>query len=409
MKIWLKFLIGSALGLVLGIFLSPSDNLVGSVSSVVLSVGRYALAPLVLFSFAVSLFELKSDRLLASFAMKSIVVILSSTVILVLVALVSVSVAPPTEIFKIRGVSDTVATGAGSVDLGTALKEVFPANLFAVFASPEGYLLPICVLAAFLGFLFTQDKSVAKPLLPIFDATSRIFYHLNSIIVEFLEIGMIALGANSMLNIRRIGESPAFVEYVSHLLIDAGVVVLIVYPGILYLITRKNPFKWIYASLAPMLAAAFSGDHRFALSSAIKTTKENLIVRRRVGSLGIPLMSLFARGGTALVSTVSFIFLFNTYSKMGISADEVLFTLGSAILASILLWAVPGGNARFAMAFLLGNFSALDGKGIVYLEPVIFVALAVAAVLDVLTASLGTFLVARWMGMAGEREARFFA
>jgi Na+/H+-dicarboxylate symporter len=409
MKIWLKFLIGSALGLVLGIFVSPSDGFVGSISSVVLNIGRYALAPLVLFSFAVSLYELKSDKLLASFAAKAALVVIGSTVILVLVALVSVTIAPPAEIFKIRGVSDAAAGGAGSVDIAAAIKEAFPANLFAVFASPENYMMPICVLAAFLGFLFTQDKSVAKPLLPIFDAASRIFYHLNSIIVEFLEIGMIALGANSMLSIKRIGESPAFAEYVGHLLIDAGVVVLVVYPGIIYLITRKNPYKWIYACLAPMLAAAFSGDHRFALSSAIKATKENLMVRRRVGSLGVPLMSLFARGGTALVSTVSFIFLFNTYSKMGISADEVLLTLGSASLASALLWAVPGGNARFAMAFLLSNFSALDGKGIVYLEPVIFVALAVAALLDTLTASLGTFLVARWMGLAGDREARFFA
>ena len=67
MKLWMRILIGSVVGIVLGLYLplAGGDTLgvIGRITEIVISIGRYALFPLVFFGVAIGVFELRSDRI----------------------------------------------------------------------------------------------------------------------------------------------------------------------------------------------------------------------------------------------------------------------------------------------------------------------------------------------------------
>jgi len=96
MKIWIKLLLGSLIGLALALFLPATvQGVLDAVSDVLLGIGRYAIFPLVFFSVGVGVSELRQEkRLLRVYA--SIVKYLAvAAAVLVLIGVVSVLIFPP--------------------------------------------------------------------------------------------------------------------------------------------------------------------------------------------------------------------------------------------------------------------------------------------------------------------------
>lgn len=407
MKIWLKFLVGGAVGLLLGFVIPPreSQQAVEFIARLVVSLGRYALMPMLFFSVAIAVYELREDKQLLPALARTGAAGLATTVGMALVGIVSVLIATPG---KIEGTPKGQVQDS-ALGIGPFLTQVFPDNLFSVFLSPNGFLLPLLFLGVLVGVLFSQDRAISKPLLPVFDSLSRIFYHISSLFIELLGIGIIALGAWTMTRFRSAENLASYGQLFSILAIDSVLVVFGLLPLALYFFGgRKNPYKWLYASLAPAIAGFFSGDANLALSVALKHGKESFGVRRRINTLSMPLLGVLARGGTAMVTAVSFVFILNTYSRMGVSLDQMFWILGASVLASFLLGPFPGSGAVVAVSALCQTFGRGYEQGFIYLQPVAFVLLAFSAMLDVLVASLCNYWVAKGAGMQAEKETRFF-
>ncbi len=66
MKLWLKYLIGIGVGLVLALILPPSSvqsqATLDFIVDLVIRVGRYTLVPVLFFSVAVSAFKLRDEK-----------------------------------------------------------------------------------------------------------------------------------------------------------------------------------------------------------------------------------------------------------------------------------------------------------------------------------------------------------
>ena len=115
---------------------------------------------------------------------------------------------------------------------------------------------------------------------------SRIFYHINSFVLEVMGLGMIALTAFLVTQILSIPELQLYGELIIVLGIDSAVVLFIIYPIFLYLLGgRKNPFRWLYAVLAPLFGGLVSGDSYFSLGFMMRNGKENLGIPRSIGSI----------------------------------------------------------------------------------------------------------------------------
>ena len=147
--------------------------------------------------------------------------------------------------------------------------------------------------------------------------------------------------------------------------------------------------------LAPAIAGLVSGDGYFTLGFSIRNGKENFGIPRKIGSATFPLFALFGRAGTAMVSSVSFIVIINSYSSLGITALDLFWVILFSFLVSFTLGGVPGAGAFVALSSLCAAYGGGYEEGYLILKPVAPLLVSVAVLLDVATASFASMLVAR--------------
>ena len=413
MKIWIKLLIGIVLGVLVAVFLPVKQAAaahLGNISEVLLHIGRYAIFPLVFFSLAVGTYELRLDKRVFRVYGRIFLYLILSTAVLVLIGVVSVllfspripiitmKVPPP----QIPGFLETLFT-------------VFPQNAFNVLVGEGNILLPLVVLALVLGANLTFDRVVTRPITQLFDSLSRTFYHIISLIVEIFWVFTIFITASMVIQIFLIENLEIYGELILILALDVAVVVLGVYPGLLYLIDKKaNPYKTIYASLASALTGLVTGNAYIPVAMLVKHGREDLGIPRRVGSAVYPFFAIFGRAGTAMVAGVSFYLILNSLLPTAdIDFVKILFVLGFSFVVSFALGAVPGLGTYVAITLLCYQFDRLwPTFGLLQhykiLEPIKFILVSFGVFVDVITSFLTAYIIGKQENLASSKETRDF-
>lgn len=409
MKIWMKYLIGALLGAAIALVVPAGDAALkatlGFLFDLSIRIGRYALVPLILFSVPVAVFELNEDKEFWRVLGRIMLVLLASVAAFALIGVATASLVRPARIPLLAD----AAPSASTLDLKGLLLAVFPESLFSIFASSGSFLLPVYFFAVLLGLAFSFDKTATRPVLSLVDSLSRIFYQINSFFAEFLGVLVITATAYNVLKFR----SELRVDVYGPLLLLVGIEVLVmalgVIPAVLYFaVGKKNPYRVLYALLAPSLAALVSGDVYFPLGSLMKHAKESLGIRRRINGLVLPLAVLFGRAGTALVTTTAFIVVLSSYSGLGISVGSLAWILAAAPLLTLLLGASPGRGAMTALTALCALYGRGFENGYLIVAPIALPLVAAGAFLDTLWAGAAAVLVAKKTGQMQEKEARFY-
>jgi aerobic C4-dicarboxylate transport protein len=394
MKIWIKILIGSVIGILLGLFLPvgpKSMEIFDYLSRLFIQIGRYVLFPLAFFSLAIGTFELKRERMILSVYGRIVLYLLASAVILVVVGIVSVLIFSPQRI-PIPVAQETATRLPG---IRETLVGIFPSNLFQVFVGSGQILLPLALLAFLLGANLSFDLRVTSPVVDLLDSLTRIFYHINSLACELFGFAMIVLSAYFLMTLRQ-HELVLFKQIMIILTIDVALVVFAVYPVLLYFLSdRENPYKWLYAVIAPALAGFFSGDHYLAATLLSKHGHENLGVPRRVGSAVYPLFAVFGRAGTAMVAAAGFLLVLKSYSSLEVSFLQALWTILFTVLVSLALGSVPGLGAYVAISTLCAVYGRGIQEGYLILKPIAPLLVSFGVILDVLASAFASVLVAR--------------
>lgn len=393
MKIWIKVLLGSCIGGLLGAYLpAAGESFFRITAPLVINIGYYVLFPLVFFSLGLGVFELRKEALTLRVLGRSALYLISATLLLTIIGIASVLLLAPDRIPIIIEQESPYAV-PGFTDI---LYMIFPRNIFSLFSAAGSYLLPLYTLAFFLGLNFTFDRSITKPVVQLFDSLSRILYHANRFLVEILGLGMIILTANLFFTVRSIPEFELFGQLLLLLTIDTVLILFGVFPLILYFLSGKeNPYKWLYGIITPLLAAAVSGDINFTLGSLIHHSRENLGVSRRVGSAVLPLYALFGKAGSALVSSVAFIVILKSYSSLGVTFPAVLWVMLFVFLVSFMTGPFPGSAVFISLALLCSWYGKGIEEGYLILQPVMPLLISFGVFLDTATAAFATLLVAR--------------
>lgn len=396
MKVWLKLLLGAALGVALGLFLPlpvrAETSLLLQINDFVLSLGRYALFPLVFFSTAVALNDLQRDKKLWGTLIRSLAYMALGTLILVLVGALFILLLSPERI-PITSRRETELIFRSWND---TLGNLVPKNLFQILTGGADFLLPVYLLSFILGLHFPFDRSVTEPTVNLFDSLSRILYHLNSFIVELLGFGMIVLSAAWLTQIRLIQDVQLYLQVFAVLSLATAFVLFAVIPALLWFFGgRENPYRWIFGMMGAGLGAFFSGDSFFSLGLATRLSRENLGVPRKVGAVTLPLFAMFGRAGTALTSTIAFFIILKSYSSLEISVEQILWTITFAFLLSFALPSVPGLGAYINLSLLCSLYGRGFENGYLTLQPVLPILVSFSALLDIYVGSLASLLVTR--------------
>lgn len=408
MKIWIKYLAGIFVGIAFAL-IAPSQNeaisqTVAFLSSLTIQFGRYALYPVLFFSFTIAVYELRESKSLFRLGVSTTVIIIISSILLAVTGLLTVLIRNPSRIpIFVEGTGEIEKIG-----IIESLSQLFPSSAFETFTNSL-FILPLCIFAGFAGAGCTVDKNASKATLTLFDSLSRVSYAVMTFFVDIISIGMIALSVHWMLQFNDMIASKVYLDLIFLLIFNFFLIALVIYPLIIRLTCGKvNPYRVLYAGIAPILAAFFSGDTTMTLPILLRHANESIGIRRRISSVTMPMFSIFAHGGTALTVTISFIVILKSYSSLGIAMGDMFWLLGISILLSFLLGRFPSGGAFITLAAVCAFYGRGFETGYLILKPAAFFIGSIAAAIDALTAIMGTFLVAKQRDSLNHRDLRFF-
>ena len=404
MKVWVKLLIGSILGITLGLLAHENQRLIEALvwlEQFVLRIGRYAVIPMLVFSLTIGIYELWQDRQFWSLVLKNCLMIAGVSILVIFMGvLVTLAFSPARIPILAEEQLELIR-----LDVTRNIKDLFPYNMFNALAGDGVYLFPVCVFAFFFGIGLSQKRSYSKPVIALVDSLSHIFYNIALFFIEILGFIMIVLSCYWTIRFREALQAEIYLDLILLLGIFAVVLGFGILPMLLYFVRpRVNPWAVLYGSLGPVIAAFFSGDINFSLPVLLSHAQENLGVQRRSNAISLTLFNTFCRAGSAMAATVAFIVIFKSYSSLEITSAEILSISIRALAISFLLARHPGDGAYTALAVLCLGYGKGFEAGYLILKPLAFYLVAVGAFLDVMIASFAAYAVARISGFVDEKS-----
>lgn len=394
MKVWIKYLIGVALG-VLAAFILPTENAafanaVSFLTELFIRIGRYVVVPLLFTSAIVAVSKLRTSKLLLKTTWLTVLIIVASSLILTLVGLISILLVKLPRI----PITVDVATEAFNLNVKGLILSLFPYSGFE--AVMEGSFLLVCLIFAFIiGWESASEETTFKPVFVISDSFSNLFYNIAAFFTEIMSILCIAIVCYWTMDFRSVIEPGIYTPMIIMFLVDFIVVAGIIYPIILHFVCHDpHPYKVLFASIAPLILSFFGGDSNLVIPLANRHLRDSLGIRRRCRGFTYPLFSIFARGGSALVTTISFILIWRSYSSLSIPMTDILWIFGLSFGLSFLLGGIPSGGAFVLLTILCSKYARGFETSFLLLKPASVIICSFAALFDTLTAMVGTYIVA---------------
>lgn len=394
MKLWIKYLIGALFGAAFA-FILPLGNeqvaaAVSFVTEIVVRFGRYMVVPVVFFTAVIAFNRLRDTKMLFKTGIWTGGVIVASSLLLTVTGLLSIL------IVKLPRIPITVETVSESESLGVGdlIKSLLPYSAFETLNNGS-FILAAFFFAMLVGTASTADPVLFKPVTQLADSLSKLMYNISVIFTEFLSVGMVAVLCSWTIQFRGVLTSGVFAPLILMLLVDFIFIAGVVYPLIIrYLCHDPHPYRILYASVCSVVTAFFSGDTNLVLQLNMRHGKESLGVRRRINGVVHPLFSIFARGGSALVTAISFIVIWRSYSSLSIPFTDILWITAVSFGISFLLGGFPAGGAFVSISVLCMLYSRGFENGFLLLKPAAPIICSFAAAFDALTAIFGSYIIA---------------
>jgi len=409
MKIWVKFLIGAALGITIGFLLPDNERIFSALvwlEKLALGIGRYAVAPVIVFALTIAVYELRMDEQFWQLMLKNFLLIIAVSVFVIFSGIVVTMFFSPDRIpIETVGQQEIL-----KISVAESVLELFPSNMFNILAKDGIYLFPFCVFAFFIGMGLNYDRTYSKPVISLLDSLSRIFYHIASFFSEILGFILIFLAAFWAVRFNALLQARVYKDLIIMLGVFGIVLCFGILPLFMYFLKPKaNPWKVLYGYLGPAVAAFFSGDVNFSIPVLLRHSKENFGVKRRSGALSISLFATFCRCGSAVAAAAAFIVIIKSYSYLRIGTFD-LFTIGLyTFLISFVLARNPGDGAYIALAALCFYYGSGEYQAAyLIMKPIAFFLIAIGTFIDVMLNAFGTYVLAQTNGYIEEKNLVHF-
>jgi Na+/H+-dicarboxylate symporter len=235
------------------------------------------------------------------------------------------------------------------------------------------------------------------PAVDLVDALTRVFYRLNSWIVEAISVGLIAVSSYWVLRLRSVSDLALFAPLIWVVVGVAALFVLVAVPLVVFFWgDRYNPFAWLYAMVGPAIVAFFSGDSYFTLGPLTRVAKENYGISREAAAPVLSLATLFAKSGSAMVISSAFVTVFRSYTALEITFGQVVWIIAAAFLFSFVLGRAPGATVIVGLSMLARSYGEGMDDIFLILLPALPILTGVAVVVDTMSAAVVAFMVAQW-------------
>jgi Na+/H+-dicarboxylate symporter len=220
-----------------------------------------------------------------------------------------------------------------------------------------------------------QRVSRLEMLGSLLEACRDAMFKLVEWILEYSPIGVLAL---TIVNFALYG--PSIVgPYVS---VTAGVVlgiitmVFVVYPLLLWAVTRHNPLGVLKRIKEPMIMAFITRSSAATLPVSIKTAEEELKIRNELASFSLPLGATINMDGVCVHLPMFAVLAANMFG-IELTLGSLTLLVITTVLSSIGAGGVPGGSLM--LLFIILETMGLSGQQVAV---IVALALGINPILD---------------------------
>lgn len=246
-------------------------------------------------------------------------------------------------------------------------------NPFEALAT--GNFLPIIVFAIMFGLAIrilieAGDELRIKRLELLSDlveACRDTMFKLVDWILEYSPIGVLAL---TIVNFGLYGPSIVgpYVSVTLGVVLGIVAMVFVVYPLLLWIVTRHNPFAVLKRIKEPMIMAFITRSSAATLPVSIKTAEEELKIRNELASFSLPLGATINMDGVCVHLPMFAVLAANMFG-IELTLGSLIILVITTVLSSIGAGGVPGGS-------LMLLFIILETMGLSSQQVAVIVALA---------------------------------
>ncbi len=356
-RLWLKVLIGMALGLLTGAALGPSAGLVAPDTGSL--IGNWLALPGMLFLAAVQMIViplvfasiilgLASSENVEQLRRLGLIVVLYFVVTTAFAAAIGLWIGAVLEpgsglaenLIEQVSVADAPApmTPPNLEEIPETIVRLLPGNPLGSMV--EGEMLQVVIFAIIVGIaLVALTPAQSKPLLDLLMSLQHVCMTIVRWAMRLAPLavfGLMArltsqLGLNALLGMA---------YYVATVLMGLGVLLLL-YLGLVWSLAGQTPGSFLRATRELLLLAFSTSSSAAVMPLSIKTAEEKLGVRTSVAQFVIPLGATINMNGTALYQGVAAMFLAQVYG-IDISLGGMALIVAMAVGASIGSPATPG-------------------------------------------------------------------
>ena len=357
-----KILIGMALGILFGAFLSFIPNgseyikdYIKPFGTIFINLLKLIAIPLILASLIKGVSDLKDISKLSEMGGRTILTYLITTLTAVSIGLVLVNLIQPGKSISVETRNELVeaystnteekqVAAAKQKEAGplNALEEMVPSNIFLA-ASNNRNMLQVIFFALFFGIgMILLPYNKIKPVKKFFDSFNSIILKLIDLIMLAAPYGVFALLAALVVEAPSLELFQALALYAVTLLLGLAAMIFI-YMLVVRFFTGKK-INFFVKGIAPAQLLAFSTSSSAAtLPVTMECVEENLGVDKEVASFVLPIGATINMDGTSVYQGVAAVFIAQAFGlDLNLSAQlGIVFT---ATLASIGTAAVPSAG-----------------------------------------------------------------
>lgn len=314
------------------------------------------VVPLVFSSIVVSLISISNMGKLGKIGRRAIVFYILMTVIALIIALGVTSIIQPGIGMKLADTGHATSIAANLTITDTILN-IIPEN--PINALTSGEMLPIIIFGTLIGYIMVKLRREIHVADRIFKELNDIMMILTEAVMKFAPVGVFCMMARTF---GTMGFENIFplAKLIGCVAIGVGFLIFIVYPIMIFVFTRLNPFKFL-KKYVPVMLFAFSSASSSATIPLHIDTLEDIGVSRDISSFTIPLGTSLSQNGAAIIFgtgvlfaaqchgidlttssllIISFIILLNTFSTpsvpmAGIFSLNIIFQSVGLPLAAI--------------------------------------------------------------------------
>ena len=259
-----------------------------------------------------------------------------------------------------EAVSEPAGVGAIFENLLTML---FTDNLFASAADTD--LLPLIVFSLAFAAVLTTMGAAAGTLTRFVTEANDVLMKFVLLVMWTAPLGVFCLVAGQF------GEAAADGEFLREMrqvgwysatvLTGLAVHALVTLPFILWVLTRRNPYRFLFQMGRPILTAFATASSSATLPVTMETAVDKAKVKRRSVDFVLPLGATINMDGTALYEAVAALFIAQTLVG---SADAIDMGLSTQVIVAATATLAAIGAAGIPQAGLFTLIIVLNAVGL---------------------------------------------